>query len=270
MLLPPPKRLLDNSHGSLTALHFPGGYRFSFLLLTSLPASSRNVFRLSQPWGAGLQKSGLRCLGPFSATKNLAYLPCRLGIDGSTFHFNSGGGGLKKASGPRQPPKTLRPALLDQQSHRQLPPCRFRSFNMPDKNRRKAARLFPSCPGALLPAPVAPTRRTFGRPATGVRRSSASCASLRGQAGTLRQDSYSPRCSHKACVFPAHPGAHGECAYHRRQAAEPGCFQSVQPSHLLLDQARFGLPDSEPEDGRVQDRNRLAAERVRFMLGESA
>jgi len=141
---------------------------------------------------------------------------------------------------------------------------------MPYKKCRKAASLFSSCPGVAFPAPVAPTRRTFGRPATGVRRSSASCASLRGQAGTLRQDSYSPRCSHKACVFPAHPDAHGECAYHRRQAAEPGCFQSVQPSHLLLDQARFGLPDSEPEDGRVQDRNRLAAERVRFMLGESA
>jgi hypothetical protein len=270
MLLPPPRRLLDKSHGSLTALHFPGGYRFSFLLHTSLPASSRNVFRLSQPWGAGLQKSGLRCSGPYSATKNLAYLPCRLGTDGSTFHFNSGGGGLKKASGPRQSPKTLCPTLLDQQFHRQLAPCRFRSFNMPYKNCRKAARLFPSCPGVLFPAPVASTRRTFGRPATGVRPSSASRASLRGHAGTLRRDSSSPRCSHKACVFPAQPGAHGECAYHRRQAVEPGCFQSLQPSHLLLDQARFGLPDSEPEDGRVQDRNRLAAERGRFMLGESA
>jgi hypothetical protein len=30
------------------------------------------------------------------------------------------------------------------------------------------------------------------------------------------------------------------------------------------------LPDREPDDGRVQDRNRLAAERVRFLLGEAA
>ena len=141
---------------------------------------------------------------------------------------------------------------------------------MPSKNCRKAVRAFSSCPGVLFPAPVASARRAFGRPATGVRPSSESCASLRSQAGTPHRDSHSPRCSHKACVFPAQPGAHGECAYHRRQAVEPGCFQSLQPSHLLLDQARFGLPDSEPDDGRVQDRNRLASERVRFMLGESA
>jgi hypothetical protein len=39
---------------------------------------------------------------------------------------------------------------------------------------------------------------------------------------------------------------------------------------LLLDQAKFGLPDTEPDDGRVTDRHRLAEERVRFMLGEAA
>jgi hypothetical protein len=44
----------------------------------------------------------------------------------------------------------------------------------------------------------------------------------------------------------------------------------LQPSSLLLDQAKFGLPDTEPDDWRVQDRNRLAAERVRFLLGEVA
>jgi hypothetical protein len=38
---------------------------------------------------------------------------------------------------------------------------------------------------------------------------------------------------------------------------------------LLLDQAKFGLPDTEPDDGHVQDRHRLAAERVRFLLGEA-
>jgi hypothetical protein len=58
--------------------------------------------------------------------------------------------------------------------------------------------------------------------------------------------------------------------YHHRQYVEPGSFQSQQPSSLLLDQAKFGLPDTEPDDGRVQDRNRLAAERVRFMLSETA
>jgi hypothetical protein len=39
---------------------------------------------------------------------------------------------------------------------------------------------------------------------------------------------------------------------------------------LLLDQAKFGLPDSEPDDGRVRDRHRLASERVRFMLEDAA
>ena len=108
MLLPSPKRLRVNSQGSLRArrLRLPGICWFSFLLHTSLPASHRLFFRLSKLWRAGLT-TGLRRLGPFSATKILAYLPCRLGTDGSTFHFNSGGGALKKASGPRPFPKLL-------------------------------------------------------------------------------------------------------------------------------------------------------------------
>jgi hypothetical protein len=39
---------------------------------------------------------------------------------------------------------------------------------------------------------------------------------------------------------------------------------------LLLDQARFGLPDTEPDDGRVRDRHRLAEERYQFMLEDAA
>jgi len=140
---------------------------------------------------------------------------------------------------------------------------------MPYENCRKAARLFSSRPGVFCPGPASSTRRVFGRTPTGVRPPD-SCASLRAPAGSLRRHAYSFRCRHKACVFPAQPGTHGECVYHHRQLVEPGCFQSLQPSSLLLDQAKFGLPDKEPDDGRVQDRNRLAAERVRFMLGESA
>jgi len=140
---------------------------------------------------------------------------------------------------------------------------------MPYENCRKAARLFSSRFGVLRPAPVAPTRRAFARKAAGVRPPE-TCASLRGQAGARHREFNLTRCCHKACVFPAQPGAHGECAYHRLQSDEPGCFQSLQPSFLLLDQAKFGLPDREPDDGRVQDRNRLAAERVRFLLGEAA
>jgi hypothetical protein len=38
---------------------------------------------------------------------------------------------------------------------------------------------------------------------------------------------------------------------------------------LLLDQAKFGLPDAEPDDSRVRDRHRLATERLQ-MLGDAA
>lgn len=80
----------------------------------------------------------------------------------------------------------------------------------------------------------------------------------------------SARCIEKGCVFPAEPGGRGECAYHRRQSLEPNCFNSQQPTRLLLEQARFGLPDSVPDDTRARDRRRLAAERVRFMLEDGA
>jgi len=79
-----------------------------------------------------------------------------------------------------------------------------------------------------------------------------------------------PRCCEKGCVFPGQPGGQGECAYHRRQWLEPDCFQSQQPSSLLLEQAKFGLPDSEPDDERFRDRHRLAEQRVHFLLGDAA
>ena len=139
---------------------------------------------------------------------------------------------------------------------------------MPYENCRNTARLFCFRAGVRCSRSTPAMRRAFRRRAAAVRPAE-SCASLRGPAGTPRQDACLPRCWHKACVFPAQQGAHGECVYHHRQHVEPGCFQSLQPSFLLLDQAKFGLPDKEPDDGRVQDRNRLAAERVRFMLGET-
>jgi hypothetical protein len=39
---------------------------------------------------------------------------------------------------------------------------------------------------------------------------------------------------------------------------------------LLLDQAKFGLPESEPDDSRIRDRHRLAMEHVRSMLEDDA
>jgi len=88
--------------------------------------------------------------------------------------------------------------------------------------------------------------------------------------GTLPSKSARARCCYKGCVFPAQTAGRGECAHHLLQWLEPDCFQSQQPSLLLLDQARFGLPDSEPDDERLRDRHRLAEQRVQFMLDDEA
>jgi hypothetical protein len=138
------------------------------------------------------------------------------------------------------------------------------------ENYPHAAKLVPSPPRVpcLAPAPRSP--RTPHRPGPEITPPLESRVSSPAEPGVLGREPFLPRCCQKACVFPAQPGCRGECAYHRRQSLEPGCFQSLQPSFLLLDQAKFGLPDSEPDDARVRDRNRLAAERMRFMLGEAA
>jgi hypothetical protein len=86
--------------------------------------------------------------------------------------------------------------------------------------------------------------------------------------GIPRSEPSPGRCCEKGCVFPALPGGRGECAYHRREFLEPACFSSQQPTRLLLDHARFSLPDFDAEDTRARDRRRLAAERVRSMLEE--
>jgi hypothetical protein len=74
------------------------------VLHTSLPLSDRNSSLLSEAGGTDLKQSGLPCSVPSSATKNLAYLPCRLERDGSTFPFFSGGGVSKKALRTATPP----------------------------------------------------------------------------------------------------------------------------------------------------------------------
>jgi hypothetical protein len=136
------------------------------------------------------------------------------------------------------------------------------------KNCRNAAKLFPSRSCVLRPASSRRGSRRLDRAAAGLRSPLESHTSLQAQPRVA--DPFPSRCRQKACVFPAQRGGRGECAYHRRQSLEPDCFESLQPSFLLLDQAKFGLPDSEPDDGRVRDRHRLATERVEFMLGDAA
>ena len=138
------------------------------------------------------------------------------------------------------------------------------------ESHHEAANVFRPDLRVLPPAPPQRGSGRLHRAAAGGRPPREPPASLRAHPGVLRRELFLPRCCQKGCVFPAQPGSEGECAYHRRQTLEPGCFQSQQPSFLLLDQARFGLPDTEPDDGRVRDRHRLAAERVQFMLGDAA
>ena len=71
------------------------------------------------------------------------------------------------------------------------------------------------------------------------------------------------RCRVRGCVYPAGPT--GMCLDHQRQAQEPRFFHSHQPTMLVLDQARFGAPDSELDDTRSHDRRRLAAAREVFL-----
>ena len=75
------------------------------------------------------------------------------------------------------------------------------------------------------------------------------------------------RCAEKGCIYPAGPGESGRCRQHQRQQHEPTLFHSRQPSMILLDCAKFGLPEEEPEDSRFRDRRRLAAQREAFLGG---
>ena len=75
------------------------------------------------------------------------------------------------------------------------------------------------------------------------------------------------RCCVRGCVYPSGPT--GLCLDHQRQAQEPRFFQSYQPTMLVMDQARFGVPDSDPDDARTHDRRRLAAARE-ALLEEAA
>ncbi len=137
------------------------------------------------------------------------------------------------------------------------------------ENHPQAASVFRPHPRVLHPSPPRRASDRFHRAAARAPTPLELHASLPAQPVVLRRELFLPRCCQKGCVFPARADADGECAYHRRQSLDPVCFQSQQPTFLLLDQAKFGLPDSEPDDGRVRDRHRLASERVRLMLGET-
>jgi len=241
----------------------------AFILHASLLHSCCNSISISEVGGSNLKISGLRLSVPFSATQNLAYLPCRIAGDSSTFLFFSGGG-VSEKNAPRLTPNRLFSSRLYGQFCPHFPVLSSRSAFMRFEPSHVAIKMFPSHAHVPCSAPAPRGPRTLRGAVAGVPPSLGSPVSSRAEPGVPPRELFPSRCCQKACVFPAQPGGRGECAYHRRQSLEPGCFQSLQPSFLLLDQAKFGLPDSEPDDARVRDRNRLAAERVRFMLGEAA
>lgn len=74
------------------------------------------------------------------------------------------------------------------------------------------------------------------------------------------------RCNEKGCVFPAAGPGNSKCLTHSREESEPKHFGSSQPTVLLLDRAKFGLPDpeTEPDDSRARDRRRELVEREAF------
>ena len=241
----------------------------AFLRPTSLAPSDCVSSLLSEGWSLALKQSGLGRSVPYSATQNLAYLPCRIESYVSIFRFLVGGIVSKKTSA-RKTPKTIFSSRNYRQVCGHVPDLVSRSISMRFENHHEAANVFRP---DLRVLPLAPPQRGSGRlhrAAAGGRPPLEPHASLRAHPGVLRRELFLPRCCQKGCVFPAQPGGDGECAYHRRQSLEPGCFQSQQPTFLLLDQAKFGLPDTEPDDWRVRDRHRLAEERVEFMLGDAA
>lgn len=74
-----------------------------------------------------------------------------------------------------------------------------------------------------------------------------------------------PRCSEKGCVFPAARYTMGMCLHHHRQRREPTLFHSLQPSMVLMDQAKWLIFDPERAESRWRHRNRLAEIREQFL-----
>lgn len=73
------------------------------------------------------------------------------------------------------------------------------------------------------------------------------------------------RCGEKGCVFPAAQRTMGVCLHHHRQRREPAFYHSLQPTGLLMDAVKFGLPNTPRDRSRLEDRHRLAAIREQFL-----
>lgn len=113
--------------------------------------------------------------------------------------------------------------------------------------------------------------RSFSKPQTGPHNPGFGTSAKRGQTQALsgsvcpRRRKSAPRCCERGCIFPATGSGTGRCLQHDLEELEPALFISCQPTMLLLDQAKFGLPDPEADYSRARDRRRLAVLREEFL-----
>jgi len=104
------------------------------------------------------------------------------------------------------------------------------------------------------PPLTSPSRSSFRRPV-------GAC----GSSSQAAEPSERSRCREKGCIFPATRLSPGKCLLHYLEECEPALFLSCQPTMLLLDLAKFDLPDVEGDDWRARDRRQLAALREKFL-----
>ncbi len=74
------------------------------------------------------------------------------------------------------------------------------------------------------------------------------------------------RCHIRGCVFEVCEPAKGICWIHALQEKEPEKFHTLQPSHRVLEMAKYGIT-TEDEDTRVRQKLRAAAVRRTFLEG---
>ncbi len=94
----------------------------------------------------------------------------------------------------------------------------------------------------------------------------ASAGPARGSTGVTP----STRCAVRGCIFPAGAENPPRCLYHQRELTEPKMFETQQPSQLILGHAKFGLPDTEPDDSRLRARWKREKRRDRLTREEAA
>ena len=77
---------------------------------------------------------------------------------------------------------------------------------------------------------------------------------------------FNKRCKVKGCVFEVAAGAQGICWIHALWEKEPEKFQTRQPTHHVLEMAKYAIT-TEDEDTRIRQIIRAKATRRAFLEG---